>query len=92
MEVVADVCTTEQCLLNAKENIGSTDAATALEKQMLTKISHISTDQEIFGLIQESVKNTNDTATKVTLKHLFEIEKPAQKLAYSPFQRKLHNK
>ena len=44
---------------------------------MLTKISHVPSDDDIFGLINESVKNTNDTAVSVTLKHVFQIDKPA---------------
>ena len=38
---------------------------------MLTKISHVSSDDEIFALINESVKNTNDTAVSVTVRHVF---------------------
>ena len=51
MDVVADICVTEQCLLNVKENIGSGEPAPALEKQMLTKISQVSPDDQIYGLI-----------------------------------------
>ena len=92
LEAVADICVTEECLLNAMDDMNQNNPAATFEKQMLTKISNVSSDDEIFGLINESVKNTNDTAVSVNVRHVFQLDKPAQQLAYSPFQRKLHNK
>ena len=77
LEAVADICVTEKCFLNAMDEMNQNNPAITFEKQMLTKISHVSSDDEIFALINESVKNTNDTAVSVTVRHVFQLDKPA---------------
>ena len=50
---------------------------------------------EVLDAIYASMANTHAEAhknLKVTVRHVFEIEKPSEKLSYSPFEKNLHNK
>lgn len=77
-----------------KFDLKQRDARAVLSGELLCNIKELTPEKPIHSAIMAGIRNTHAQHHnfKVHVKGIFEIEKPSQKLAYLPFEKKLHNK
>ena len=100
LESLYDIVITEQAFVRAMEDLKQKDASNVLQNELYANINELSRDQDapcaaMVDTILGSIEGTHADAhrnLKVTVRHIFEIEKPTEKLRYQPFEKRMHNK
>ena len=70
LEVINDICITEQCLLNSMNDMKS-DTGKTLKNELLANVQLLPRDDKVFEQIYTAIQNTHDPSVKVAVRNIF---------------------